>query len=437
MQLLDTAAPLSGAARLWLKNDIDNEEEQFSETIPSKSSDGGHRTTSESASPFPDLSNPQHTKEDFATSPRSSNISPVRRDSISDMPNSDTFSITTASDGVGNQMNALTMDKPPSFSRYSQPFPSATDAPGLSTTQYDGQADSSGEMFTPPWLDPLLAGGTNPTISQQNNDSYQPIPYGSIHTWTGNSGSSMVPQAGSTQQAAREFDSTQFGQWAPPQAGERKLSTATSPLAPNLASMPFSLEANSALEDSGWMSVPSAYSIADTGHRPSTRRFSVSSKTSNGGLSKQSKPPQSQSRERHRLASARNWHKQKQATADLQASKDRAEAQHAALKEVYNDVLNQVQQIKHALMGHVGCNDPAIKMWLERETNKVLSGLQNSLSDGGAEAQGLKSRPASIVDGTEVPYLTPEDDDIATEKKMPRAEGNDILRRGVEVNVRA
>lgn len=184
----------------------------------------------------------------------------------------------------------------------------------------------------------------------------------------------MMPQACSTQKPAHESDSTQFGQWAPPQAGERKLSIATSPLAPNLASMPLSLDANSALKDSDWISVPSAYSIADAGHRPSIRRFFVSSKTSNGGQSKQSKSPQSQSRERHRLASARNWHKQKQASADLQATKDRVEAQHAALKEEYNDILNQVQQIKHALMGHVGCNDPAIKMWLELETNEVLSG---------------------------------------------------------------
>ncbi|CRK45415.1 hypothetical protein BN1723_019730, partial [Verticillium longisporum] len=38
-------------------------------------------------------------------------------------------------------------------------------------------------------------------------------------------------------------------------------------------------------------------------------------------------------RERHRIASARSWSKQKSAIADLQATVSRVEAQHAALRQ--------------------------------------------------------------------------------------------------------
>ncbi|CRK42271.1 hypothetical protein BN1708_008730 [Verticillium longisporum] len=79
------------------------------------------------------------------------------------------------------------------------------------------------------------------------------------------------------------------------------------------------------------------------------------------------------SRERHRLASARNWRKQKSATADLQAAGQRVEAEHSALQSQYAEVAEQVRFVKHALLGHAACHDPAISRWLENEAQSVGS----------------------------------------------------------------
>ncbi|RNJ54558.1 hypothetical protein D7B24_000338 [Verticillium nonalfalfae] len=77
------------------------------------------------------------------------------------------------------------------------------------------------------------------------------------------------------------------------------------------------------------------------------------------------------SRERHRLASARNWRKQKSAAADLQAAGQRVEAEHSALQSQYSEVAEQVRFVKHALLGHAACHDPAISRWLENEAQSV------------------------------------------------------------------
>ncbi|RXG41621.1 hypothetical protein VDGE_02235 [Verticillium dahliae] len=79
------------------------------------------------------------------------------------------------------------------------------------------------------------------------------------------------------------------------------------------------------------------------------------------------------SRERHRLASARNWRKQKSAAADLQAEGQRVEAEHSALQSQYAEVAEQVRFVKHALLGHAACHDPAISRWLDNEAQSVGS----------------------------------------------------------------
>ncbi|KAK1673247.1 hypothetical protein BDP55DRAFT_505493, partial [Colletotrichum godetiae] len=69
-------------------------------------------------------------------------------------------------------------------------------------------------------------------------------------------------------------------------------------------------------------------------------------------------------RERHRRASARNWQKQKQQSADLESAKDTAEARNRELHREHSQILDQVMNLKNALMDHAECNHPAINGWL-------------------------------------------------------------------------
>ncbi|KXH30205.1 hypothetical protein CSAL01_05035 [Colletotrichum salicis] len=74
--------------------------------------------------------------------------------------------------------------------------------------------------------------------------------------------------------------------------------------------------------------------------------------------------PPSVRRERHRRASARNWQKQKQQSADLESARDTAEARNQELHREYSQILDQVMNLKNALMDHAECNHPAINGWL-------------------------------------------------------------------------
>ncbi|KAM0273203.1 hypothetical protein ACHAQH_008415 [Verticillium albo-atrum] len=65
-------------------------------------------------------------------------------------------------------------------------------------------------------------------------------------------------------------------------------------------------------------------------------------------------------RERHRIASARSWRKQKNAISDLQATVSLVEAQREVLHREYSRVLSQVHDLYDALLKHVDCNEPAI-----------------------------------------------------------------------------
>ncbi|WYZ43154.1 hypothetical protein EsH8_VI_000853 [Colletotrichum jinshuiense] len=81
----------------------------------------------------------------------------------------------------------------------------------------------------------------------------------------------------------------------------------------------------------------------------------------------------SHDRERHRRASARNWKKQKQQTADLEAAMNIAEARNRELRREYSVVLSQVLDVKNALMDHAKCNHTAINSWFRfQATNYVL-----------------------------------------------------------------
>ncbi|KZL88089.1 nitrogen assimilation transcription factor nira, partial [Colletotrichum incanum] len=80
----------------------------------------------------------------------------------------------------------------------------------------------------------------------------------------------------------------------------------------------------------------------------------------------------SHDRERHRRASARNWQKQKQQTADLEAAMNIAEARNRELHREYSEVLSQVMDAKNALMDHAKCNHPAISSWLRCQATKYV-----------------------------------------------------------------
>ncbi|OHF02051.1 hypothetical protein CORC01_02630 [Colletotrichum orchidophilum] len=74
--------------------------------------------------------------------------------------------------------------------------------------------------------------------------------------------------------------------------------------------------------------------------------------------------PPFRGRDRHRRASARNWQKQKQQSADLESAKDTAEALNSQLHREHARVSSQVMDLKNALMDHAMCNHPAINGWL-------------------------------------------------------------------------
>ena len=423
---------------MWLKDDdLDLDGERALSAIPSKFSDDGHRSTSESASPFPDLSVSQRSQDDFAASASSANVSPTRRDSVPpSMHSTQTFATAPPSDQdtrSGHQMNPLMgHGDNQRFPQYPQSFPAAPGTSGMSggSAQFgNGQLDGSDQMFAPPWLDPSLGSSF---AQQQKNLPFMPMRQGNIQQqqpWMGNSGNPMM------QRPPLDFDTTQIKHWASPQVDDRKLPTASSPPPPNSASTTMSFNFDTSIPSNLGMSAPrftTPPASSAQGPRASRRDSNSNRRTSAPSAISGNDHPRSDSRERHRLASARNWHKQKQATADLQATKDRVEAQHAALRNEYNDVLGQVQQVKLALLGHAGCNDPAIKMWLEREATGVMTGLQNPLTEGGMDAQDL----SNMNDLGENPYPTPEDD-VVPGQKGSRGEANDMMMGGVEINVKA
>ncbi|OLN89998.1 Conidial development protein fluffy [Colletotrichum chlorophyti] len=112
------------------------------------------------------------------------------------------------------------------------------------------------------------------------------------------------------------------------------------------------------------------------------------------------KTPPPRRRERHRQASARNWQKQKQQTADLQAAKNEAEARHRELKREYTEVLSQVMAAKNALMDHASCNHPAISSWLRcQATNYVMrdGGMGGDRQSSIASSPGYVGAPGMVA----------------------------------------
>ncbi|KAF4773090.1 hypothetical protein HER10_EVM0002553 [Colletotrichum scovillei] len=99
--------------------------------------------------------------------------------------------------------------------------------------------------------------------------------------------------------------------------------------------------------------------------------------------------PPALGRERHRRASARNWQKQKQQSADLESAKDTAEARNRELHQEHSKILNQVMNLKNALMDHAECNHPAINGWLRCQAANYV------LTKGGSVDMGWKGEVES------------------------------------------
>lgn len=414
LRLLDTDDPLSGAAKLWLKDEVDLENLNTMDGISAKFSDDGQRSTTGSPSPFPEAAALKDMQPDFGMSPRNSKISPVRTDAVPmNQRIPDQFSMTGGPKMFGHDMNPFAVNKAPVFQQFPPSFAPPRGAPNVNGVPYQGPNDGSVDMFAPAWLDPSLTGDNGQSgFPQQNDAPFQQMPTGDMRSWQ-NMGGPMMEQGRSMHHSPHSANLT-FDQWDSPQVEEKKLPGAVA----NSSGLPFSpASMSTSLPTKAAFAPQSSETMAPRqGHRTS-----VSSVTSTG-------QPRSQSRERHRLASARNWHKQKQATADLQATKARVEAQHAALKEEYSEVLSQVQQVKHALLGHANCGDPAIKMWLHKEASGVLTGYQNPLTDG----EAVDARHDDFGDGaSELPYPTPTSDDQRA-PKLGRTESDDVRMGGVE-----
>ncbi|KAK1566297.1 uncharacterized protein LY79DRAFT_572322 [Colletotrichum navitas] len=94
----------------------------------------------------------------------------------------------------------------------------------------------------------------------------------------------------------------------------------------------------------------------------------------------------SRERERHRRASARNWQKQKQQLAELEAVMEFAESRNRELHREYAEVLRQVMDVKNALMDHAKCNHPEINSWLHSQATKYVLRNGSTIVHGDAQS---------------------------------------------------
>ncbi|GKT63914.1 nitrogen assimilation transcription factor nirA [Colletotrichum tofieldiae] len=113
-------------------------------------------------------------------------------------------------------------------------------------------------------------------------------------------------------------------------------------------------------------------SSATAGVKSNSKSSNDASTDNKAPIKSPGRKPPSHDRERHRRASARNWQKQKQQTADLEAAMNIAEARNRELHRKYSEVLRQVMDAKNALMDHAKCNHPAINSWLRCQATKYV-----------------------------------------------------------------
>ncbi|KAH7357704.1 hypothetical protein B0T11DRAFT_298913 [Plectosphaerella cucumerina] len=373
LSLLETENPVARVEALFPKNELDAQHGEVDSF-----DNGGSRTLS-SPDPSPDMVQMPSARATSDILSRVNNMSTMRSDSVVSSIASGSDYFSSMSECYTSQMNPLAMNiNPPLFNQFGQPFGSSN-AEEMLVVPFLGPG-TLGNLPAPVWLDPSLNARDNDfSYSQQQNPPLAQQPGGnmassdsssddsSIKSMMGDNAGIMTARGG-PHQIPHPSNLFELGQ-----RDHLKLAWSTLEGPPNQdspSSMP-SADSVPSLTMWGASSLLSKASFEPSPSGPSKRqRASISSAVS-------VRPqPRSMSRERHRLALARSWYKERQATVDLQIARQRVEAQHAMLTMEYIEVLNEVQQMKHALLGHAGCNDSAIKMWLKREADGVLTEFQ-------------------------------------------------------------
>ncbi|KAH9901835.1 hypothetical protein F4778DRAFT_127529 [Xylariomycetidae sp. FL2044] len=78
--------------------------------------------------------------------------------------------------------------------------------------------------------------------------------------------------------------------------------------------------------------------------------------------------------ERNRVAATKCRQKKKEWVSDLEETKFGLESQNNHLQMEYNNLMNEVGQIRSQLMGHAHCGDANINKWIENEAKKFVLG---------------------------------------------------------------
>lgn len=85
--------------------------------------------------------------------------------------------------------------------------------------------------------------------------------------------------------------------------------------------------------------------------------------------------------ERNRVAASKCRQKKKEWVHELEDTKTELEAKNNELQRQYNDLLDEVTQMKNHLMGHASCSDPNIDQWIEIEARKFVQKTTTRDSD--------------------------------------------------------
>ncbi|KAK4077969.1 transcriptional regulator family: bZIP [Purpureocillium lilacinum] len=76
--------------------------------------------------------------------------------------------------------------------------------------------------------------------------------------------------------------------------------------------------------------------------------------------------------ERNRIAASKCRGKQKQRVHELKKAEEELEARHTRLEAEYKTLLGETVQLKNLLMGHAGCGNANIDLWVENEAVRLV-----------------------------------------------------------------
>ena len=90
--------------------------------------------------------------------------------------------------------------------------------------------------------------------------------------------------------------------------------------------------------------------------------------------------PRNRSLERNCIAASKCRQKKKEWLTDLEANKSKLEKQFKSLHGEYNELMDEVTQLKNSLMTHAGCNDSNIDRWINNEANSYIRRLSQNVN---------------------------------------------------------